>query len=362
MAQRNPLCIAELVDACISYLSSPRDLKACALVSRLWVGPAQSRLFSNPSILKWHPFLNRLSSSPHLIRHVRHLYINLEDVAILKRIAAVHFTHLRSIVVIWSRGRDYLPIGCIVSLQQLFCLPALRRISLHCSFYYEDEYAAIWNQCSPSIKDITLDCWAADHSSLGVGVDVDALHPKNTSLSPQGAIALQSLRMCSLQMLDYALIQKSCAFNLSKLKFLSIGWGADVPWPQFSPAVRSIEGLDIAVNDSIASLVLSAFPNLTSLEIYLGFWIPPERRLAVVDQLFSTLSATNTLQKIVICPNNAEQMDGALCTMLDAKLSIAPMSPTLVVELEVDPNTYEGIWPLFPTLNTRNSLRRADRR
>ncbi|KAJ6491939.1 hypothetical protein C8R45DRAFT_928262 [Mycena sanguinolenta] len=163
--------------------------------------------------------------------------------------------------------------------------------------------------------------------------------------------------MHSSQMLDYALMQQnSCPFNLSKLKFLSIGWRTHVPWPHFSPAVQSIEGLDIVVNASAASLVLSAFPAITFLRISLPSWIHHERTLAMLDRLFSSLGPTNTLQKIVIFPSNAAvQMDGVLCTTLDAKLSSAPMPPTLVVELEVERNFYEGIWPFFLSLSGRNS-------
>ncbi|KAJ6491927.1 hypothetical protein C8R45DRAFT_1095997 [Mycena sanguinolenta] len=356
MAQRNPLCIPELVEASIYHLNIPRDFAACALVSRLWVHAAQSRLFRAPSISKWHPFLNTLSSSRHLIPHIRHLRIHPEDVATLARICAVQFTHLHSTMVILSG--EYLPSGSVAALQQLFRLPSLRRVELHCFLNDEDEFARIWDHCSPSITDITLRCRANDPL---LGIDVGLLRPITSS---PGGILLESLRMHSSQMLDYALMQQnSCPFNLSKLKFLSIGWRTHVPWPHFSPAVQSIEGLDVVVNASAASLVLSDFPALTSLRISLPFWIPHERRLAMLDQLFSTLSPTNILQKIVIFPSNAAvQMDGVLCTTLDAKLSSASMTPTLVVELEVERNLYEGIWPFFPTLNARNSLGRTEGR
>ncbi|KAF7358927.1 hypothetical protein MSAN_01233100 [Mycena sanguinolenta] len=356
MGECNPLCIAELVEACMDHVNTPGDLAACALVSRLWVHPAQSRLFRAPYITEWHRFLNMLATSRHLIPHIRQLRIRPEDVATLARICAVPFTHLQSTVVILSG--DYLPCGSVAALQQLFRLPTLRRVELHCFLNNEGEFASIWDQCAPNIKDITLNC-RVDHPLLGI--DVDPLRPATPS---PGGILLQSLRMHSPQMLDSTLIrQNSHPFNLSKLKFLSIGWRAHVPWPNFAPVVRSIEGLDIVVNASAASLDLSAFPNLTFLRISLPFWIPPERRLAMLDQLFSTLSPANILETLVICPSNGVvQMDGMLCMTLDAKLSSGPFSPTLAVELEVEQTVYGGIWPFFSTLNARNSLGRTEGR
>ncbi|KAF7358920.1 hypothetical protein MSAN_01232400 [Mycena sanguinolenta] len=157
-------------------------------------------------------------------------------------------------------------------------------------------------------------------------------------------VALESLHMFSKQMLDYKLMQ-NCPFSLSKLRFLSTGRWTHVPWSYFVPVVQSIERLDIVVNGLESSLALSSFPNLASLRIPIPF-----SRASTLQTFF---------KKLQYLPMNLaeRQMDSMLCAMLDIKLSSLPMSPTLVMELEVAQNVYEDIWPFFPSLSSRNAVR-----
>ncbi|KAK7023328.1 hypothetical protein R3P38DRAFT_3195428 [Favolaschia claudopus] len=93
MPQQSPLDIPELLDRCIDlfgrsevdiYLDAP-DLVACCLVARLWVHPAQSRLFrapthTNPNLAflssVMEKFCAALLPSPHLLQNVRLLRLD----------------------------------------------------------------------------------------------------------------------------------------------------------------------------------------------------------------------------------------------------------------------------------------------
>jgi len=117
----------------------------------------------------------------------------------------------------------------------------------------------------------------------------------------------------------------------------------------------------ISAQRTAASLVLSSFPKLTFLRIYLPHWIPSTQRLSMADQLFSGISPANVLRKIVVSADGGTlSMDSALCTQLDSQLSSLPMPHTPTVDLEVDQDSYEGISPYFPRLTSTNALRRTD--
>ncbi|KAF8209595.1 hypothetical protein K438DRAFT_1753939 [Mycena galopus ATCC 62051] len=362
MVGPDPLDVAELVVHCLTYLHSPRDLKACALVSRLWVYAAQSRLFAAPNITKrstripelaWGLLLDTLTSSPHLVSHIRHLVIELspERITTLSRICSFQFTHLKTVVVILCD--DGLRAPAAMALQPLFGLPALRRIKLECAISDAQAFTHLWDRCCPGLKAVTLACNSDDDS-----MTTDSMN--SIASLPAHSIALESFYMLSTRMLDYRLMENACPFDFSKLKFLCIGWRARVPWLLFTPAVRNIEALDIVVNGTTHSLVLSSLPKLASLRIYLPSWIPAQKTQLLIDQLFSGIGAANVVRTIVISPDRYGQMDGALCTLLDSKLSSLPMPHQAGVELEMDREDYDGIWLFFPRLNSRNALRRTD--
>ncbi|KAF7354036.1 hypothetical protein MVEN_01090500 [Mycena venus] len=373
MEQSNPLLVQELLEHCIAYLDhSPRDLKACALVSRLWVYAAQSRLFRAPNItdpstlipeLSWAPFLKTLDSSPHLIPHIRHLKIQSlgpEAVATLSRICSVHYTHLETVTF---RYPGDLQGSAVTAFQRLLALPTLRCVKiLECDFNDPKYFAALWEGCALGIRHVVLNCGTERPNSFAS----QSLPPRgNTGSVPR----LESLNLQSTQMLDYQLLKYSCPFDLSRLKMLRVGWRALVPWQIFAPVVQSIETLHIVLNRTTTSISLASFPNLTVLRLYIPDWIPAPNRLTQVERLFSSFGTptahanANTLRKIIIFPGLGTRqppMDSALCTQFDSSLSNLPMTPGLVVELELDAETYEGVWPYFPRLNALNALRRSD--
>jgi hypothetical protein len=190
-------------------------------------------------------------------------------------------------------------------------------------------------------------------------------------------IALKSLSLHSTEMLDYNLLAHSNLFDLSRLKTLSIGWRARIPWREFAPHVTSVEELDVVLNGTISALApllslsfpsASAFPNLTTLRLSLPVWIPARNRLAFAGELFAgldapsakmTANAMNThgntkakasgkLRTLVLSAdaNGNGMPDAALCTLLDG----VAVELGVELELEVDAESYAGIWPFFPRL------------
>ncbi|KAJ6566860.1 hypothetical protein B0H19DRAFT_714966 [Mycena capillaripes] len=168
MDNANPLDVEELLEHCISYLRhSPRELRACALVSCRWVYPAQAQLFRAPVVtsiwtslgaskLSWTRFLETLHSSPHLIQRVRHIRLHGWIVTALSesKICEFPFTHLESV---WIEDVNALSEPTVTALQQLLSLPTLQRLHLRCVFTRED-FIRLWDRSSPGIRHLELSC------------------------------------------------------------------------------------------------------------------------------------------------------------------------------------------------------------
>ncbi|KAJ7915875.1 hypothetical protein B0H13DRAFT_1999362 [Mycena leptocephala] len=345
MDQPSPLDVEELLEHCIAYLhDSYRDLKACTLVSRHWVNAAQYIVDTIP---------RNTGTSQHLIRHIRHLDIKHNDSMLcLPKLCSFPFTHLESVLISYA-GELSTPV--ITALQQLLTLPTLFRVKLCCGFSNREDFIQLWDCCSPGIRHLELDCKEPSFNLM------PGLPPKIALLSPRGThkIALESLSMLSTKTLDYRLMQKPCPFDLSHLKVLRTGWRASIPWQSFGPAVQSIEVLDIVVNAGSTTLVLSSFPNLRFLRLFLAYWVPTSTKLSRIAQLLSSIGPANVIRKITVY---TEDMESTLCAEIDSKLSSLPMSHPPIVELEMYLHVYEGVWPYFPRLSSENLLRRTDPR
>ncbi|KAJ6559876.1 hypothetical protein B0H19DRAFT_1145984 [Mycena capillaripes] len=247
MDHPTPLDIPELLEHCIDYLhDSPRDLKACALVSRHWVYPSQSHLFRAPTVTSrngivsvndapWERLRDMLALSSHLIRHIQSF--NIEGLeahsSTLHQICYFPFTHLTSVsisIVVFSEAR--------LAIQQLLSLPTLRRVKLGCMFLDCEGYMRVWDRCSPTICHIYLDSKVQGSFS--------GSPPVATSLTTP--LVLESLRIESEpdQVLGYC---DSRLFDFSHLKVLSIGRSSlpnFIASVSFAPALGTIQALDIS--------------------------------------------------------------------------------------------------------------------
>ncbi|KAJ7264636.1 hypothetical protein C8J57DRAFT_1331588 [Mycena rebaudengoi] len=156
--QRNPLDVPELVNTCIAHLRESRtDVLSCALVCRGWVYSAQACIFE--VALLWRSWwgsiedyrcrrcqlLAVLASSPHLIRHIRHLDLNLKALShgeLMGQIARVPFSHLAGVKVrSWS-------MRATPALTPLLALTTLRHVDLACEVSDPTRFADMWDACS----------------------------------------------------------------------------------------------------------------------------------------------------------------------------------------------------------------------
>ncbi|KAJ7171496.1 hypothetical protein C8R46DRAFT_1263057 [Mycena filopes] len=364
MPPLHPLEIEEVAERCISHLSpSPRDLKACALVSGRWIHAAQSQLFRAPRITShsntvaqnsaaWASFEDTLGQSPHLIRHIRDLniHLNAEDIETLSAICRFPFTNLASfhIYQIGTFSATH-----ATALRRLVGLPSLHRVGINCSFADGAAFLEIWDDCPPRLEHLELCCrqrWPP------------VLSPDPRSIPHRRSlIAVESLRMFSPE--TYRLACRQDIFDLSRLRILRIGHQAHIPWCEFAPRILHIEVLDLVVEarlsapDHAMNLDLSAFPNLSSLRLEVPHCIPPVALKSL--QLLSSLGSSSALRRISICCASFEE-DG-LCEWLDRTVASLPLEHLPMLELETRPAYFQRLVCRFPRLESRSLLVRSAR-
>ncbi|KAJ6534196.1 hypothetical protein B0H19DRAFT_1271924 [Mycena capillaripes] len=359
----NPLAVQELVDHCVDFLrDSNPDLKACALVSRSWVHPAQSRLFRKFSTEDlWAPFLEALEASPHLIRHVRHLHIDLflytVDISTLSQICSFPFTHIDSVdIEIRSLSE---PI--VMPLQKLLGFPTLRSAEVYCTTL-SAEFAQLWGQSS--VRDVELSCLVGTNEA--------------NTLPLQGTPpALESLWISGDEAaLAYCIMRKPTPFDLSHLKVLKVGNNRDFPWQSFAQMVGTIESLHCVAHvrvsisnpitftftqDPLAPVHLSMFPRLSHLRVRLDYTskspillnllagVTRSTRLRTITLSISSLIVHGIPAGEVLVTSAEEVYD-----QIDSVISTLPMYDLPSVELEQDPAEYDQIIPYFPRMSSKN--------
>ncbi|KAF7354031.1 hypothetical protein MVEN_01089900 [Mycena venus] len=363
MHELNPLYVEEILEHCLTYLChSTHDMMACALVSRHWVYAAQSQLYRDPPIRgmlarecpdihrKWAQFIETLESSPHLIRHVRRLSLKVDKMAGLEtvsRICFFPFTHLDSVLL--SFGLIWVPY--VDAFQQLLSLPSLRRVKLQCNICGWEDFARLWDRCSPTLRHLEL---GFNHLRSPV-----VQEPPVSLVDCRGIpVVLESLHLTSKRISHYRFTQPSCPFDISTLKLLRIGHRVEVQLQDFGVAIQNIETLAIVVNVNLRNLSFSAFPKLTSLHIRML----TDSSLLQNDlllQLLSTIGPTSSIREIIFCSKFSYQSP-EFYEHLDAKLSSLPMPHTPIVVCAIGPAAYEYIRSHLPLLSGRDMLRRID--
>ncbi|KAJ7114065.1 hypothetical protein C8R44DRAFT_881614 [Mycena epipterygia] len=334
----------ELVDHIIGFLrDSPRDLSTCALVARSWVFVAQSHVFRNASFksestpleneYRLARFQETLSTSPHLIRLVRQLHIDLYEVSteLFVTICNLPFTHLEEIRVLY-------PPPSPLALQQLLSLPSLLRLEMR------------GGRLEPQIWDR---CFSLRHLNLHYYEESTESHPTRQS-SP---IRLESLRITNSDHVCNWLT--NTPFDFSGLKALSLDH-ADLLGKnllgsqQLVSAPPTIEILDLALTGSMnkPTIDLSSFPRLRHLRIS----DVSSETWPWMSAMLSTITSSTKISTIRIVIYYF-LIDVAM-EQLDLQLSQLPSSST--VEFSLQPYEYARIAPTLPRLCSKNMLRRVD--
>ncbi|KAJ7137381.1 hypothetical protein C8R43DRAFT_1020088 [Mycena crocata] len=347
----SPLDLPELIEQIVVFLQgSKSNLRSCSLVSHAWVYATQSRLFRTVSFMSsnrpaqeraWARLVRILWASPHLIRHIHDLRFARHTVSAETFSAICHFpfTHLRTVLF---RPSSQLDAPLLLDMQQLFSLPTLIRITFGCTFTDISAFIQLWQHCSRTVQHLELFC-----EQLTADLPEEP-HPERVSTPP---IVLESLRISSVGMVGDWLTHPLRPFDFSRLKVLSMGRHAYLPWPEYASIMQTIQVFDFTpkVDETVN---LSLLPNLVVVRIM----IPSNVWLGALDALL-TIGATQRIRKIII--NLRAAHVGAL-ERLDAVLAQIPIDPPPVVELEMDLLRFFSLRPHFRQLASKDMLSRVD--
>ncbi|KAJ7446561.1 hypothetical protein FB451DRAFT_1291588 [Mycena latifolia] len=267
----NALVIAELLEQCIDFLagSEPdiRDLRACSLVGRSWVRPAQYHIFSTiriehrtvslPILDPRAPrLLDILDASPHLIGCISALYIEVPLAPPnLLRFLNLPFTRLSSLHL--GHYTTLLPEGA-VSLKRLLSAPTLLSLDIGGNVVNREQFLRIWEHSSPTIKHLALSCNAT----------TDQTAPYVDS-APRRHIRLDSFEIDSIKNIEWWLGDPRCPLDFSSLRALKLRMSRDVRAITQGPLAAQIEKVKVLALGHIRpitqSVDLSGFEQLTDL-------------------------------------------------------------------------------------------------
>ncbi|KAJ6568078.1 hypothetical protein DFH09DRAFT_438653 [Mycena vulgaris] len=356
------LDVQELLDRCIDFRAHSRyDLLACALVSRSWAAAAQSHLFREvlfnmdrySSELLWWQLRGTLSASPHLIRHIRLLFVNSDALTTpgFLEICNFPFTHLKDVYI--HQSNDVTLVRAM-GMQQLFSLPSLRRVGFLCYYIEAASFPRIWERSAAGVRHLQVCCDELSTEPL-VFTSTDHDVP---------SIVLESLQLASgnvistLEGVGDWLMNALCPFDLSSLRVLSIGWHTQIlRWQRITPALQTLEAIDFRFDDTQIThdtlVDLSLLPNLILLRMCIPF---PEHHPRALDTL-ATIGSASRIRKIVLYES---WLGDTACEALDIRISGLPMRHLPVLEIEMrivwGGLGAENLNEYFPRLSSRNPV------
>jgi hypothetical protein len=222
----------------------------------------------------------------------------------LSAICAFPFMRVTSIALACS---GVLPTFAVPALQALLALPTLQRVKLQCTFSSTAHFTRLWDSMRSPQSSI-------QHVAFGCDAPVQSLTAADLILSfPRGG---EGRPLESLYLLLHNVVNSPAPPM------------HNVPWRVLVPVVRSAKKLEVVV-DILISLVLrlfpthvlsmhiqsttmhalapvlfpsaspgaSAFPNLTTLRLYIPPRDPSPMRLALTKQLFAGLAGPASVKK-----------------------------------------------------------------
>ncbi|KAK7000593.1 hypothetical protein R3P38DRAFT_3285397 [Favolaschia claudopus] len=302
---QHPLYIFELLGHCLDFLDpASGDLCSCALVARLWVYPAQARLFRVPfttnklfsfrdsTALRFH---DSLLNSPHLLPLVRELtfkWMNYLTPGVFTQICRLNFTNLESLTIELRRSEDTL----WQAIWDLLSARTLRSFALdlcHVGVLYPFRFpVSMWllDNSSQGIEHFDLIC--ADWSLEGYDP------PSARALADP--IYLTSIRLVlqwDRPQLDEFTLPMFYPFDLSKLRAISVIGKGSFPWNSLPKG--SIELLAFTPGQHEEEIFdLSLLPKLSVLRVSTSFEIgavPLD-----LSRLLTTIKLGHRIETIVI--------------------------------------------------------------
>ncbi|KAJ7465354.1 hypothetical protein B0H11DRAFT_2307984 [Mycena galericulata] len=344
-----PFQILELVDHTFGFLDTAEDFRACALVSRVWAYPAQSRIFAEIDVgndARLATLLAILEASPHLVGFISCL--SIRDVGStrlshLEALSLLPYKRLVTLSVLGDRASShfmaYLPI------QRLLRIPSLTSVTILCTFAEEEMFFRIWEGCSGNIRHLTH-----GGSVAGGRSQASACHKR---------IKLHSLVDSDRSpAIESWLNDPRCPFDVSALKAFKFH-RADQLHGVLSTARDTVE---VAAITADVVVDLSLFRRLVQLEISSigpGFVFEFRSISTLAPETRTHLEAIRFL--LLLLFRDADDLAGLLRN-LDRQISgIQDDFPNLkIVEVVVyfpTPMLTKSVDEYFPSLDARISLR-----
>ncbi|KAJ7493028.1 hypothetical protein B0H11DRAFT_2228357 [Mycena galericulata] len=238
-----PFQILELVDHTLGFLDAAEDFRACALVSRSWVYPAQSRIFAE------------IEASPHLVGFISCLTIrNVEVIQLshLEALSLLPYKRLATLIVFGVRLLEaYLPI------QRLLRIPSLTSVTMLCIFLEKEMSFRVWEGCSGNIRHLTHFTHVGGVTGGSSQASAGAHHKRiklHSLVDPNGSPDFESWFNHPL-----------CPFDVSALKAYKFHRVEDQLPGELSGSRKTVEVAAIA--PVLCAINLSVFRRLVQLEI-----------------------------------------------------------------------------------------------
>ncbi|KAJ7480250.1 hypothetical protein B0H11DRAFT_2280582 [Mycena galericulata] len=307
--------VQELLEAIIDHLrNSQDDLKSCSLVCHSFLHHTQSLLFHTVKIASYgissgKRLAEMLSSSPHLIRHIRTLEC---DVLALSSIARICWTNVQK-VTFRKFGQDAPRVQDSVAahIQAFIRHPSLRTVIFTNFLTLARPYLwRVLSHCGPEFDTIEF----ADYARF----DTNFLYIDRITLSAnavnQGAAAL-SMEAMSPQVFSTLMhIRAETSDSPDLIKFL--GYNRKIK-----------KRLDLTYYPGRSVIDLRLFAGLTRIEL--------DEQAAPFDVMFSRLEQNNRLDTIVFSCKYRNPRCLEILRGLEATLLATPLPALRCVEVEV---------------------------
>ncbi|KAK7042766.1 hypothetical protein R3P38DRAFT_3179295 [Favolaschia claudopus] len=301
---QHPLYILELLDRCLDFLDPAcGDLCSCALVARLWVYPAQARLFRAPFLtnklfsfrdstaLRFH---DSLLNNPHLLPLVRELtfrWMTYLTPGVFTQICRLNFTNLEYLTI-EPEGFGHGDTDTICrGIWDLTSAKTLRSLTLNLGSAFGFPVSmSILDNASRSIEHLDLFCadWSLENF-----------------VSPSARALADSIYLTSIRLVlrwdrpksDEFTLSMFYPFDLTRLRAIDVCGEGSFPWNSLPKG--SIELLAFTPGQHEEEIFdLSLLPKLSVLRVSTSFEIgavPSD-----LSRLLTTIKLGHRIETIVI--------------------------------------------------------------
>ncbi|KAJ7615399.1 hypothetical protein FB45DRAFT_243550 [Roridomyces roridus] len=334
ISSETPLDIAELLHHILTFVhadspdpSNPscQDFCAYALVSRSWVYPSQTFLYSTirvdhtcKGVLRL--LLRTLERSPHLAGCLRELHIMQPEPELAKRLGDIPLPRLISLdVFAFYKRHDPAEVAAgVIGIQNLLRNPSLLSVNMFYQCLKAEDSLRIWVGCSETIRDLSGICAGAPPSLVGAG--------------RAGGIKLDSLAVSNEtpQYTQLWLEHPRLPFDFSALKAFQLDGPIDTCLSDMLGAtMRTVEifSMNYAMNDFQGDGNIPDFAQMNQIDLTIRFPFNADFRFLRT-----------------IRPNNRARLRAIGLDLVDSQsVAASTQAHALVTQLSTIPNDFPNV-------------------